>query len=260
MLKVFAALFVSCAAAFADALPLAKALETATISGNGRDSASLRLTNPTAQPITIFIRAGSIFTSETGERQIVLRDLEAKLEAKGEADAVLPMAALSSKNEGTQRTLKLAAGPDPRLAALLALFAKQNDLPRTTAQLAVFVTLEDMTWEAWTQWLAATRPPDKAKQAITPAEVAQAVDGLAFVKLSNPPKPPAMLADESLKRLALRNPWARGKAMVLYGLSVDNALSGDPALPPDLNQLLHTAANDNCPICRQREKMKPDLP
>ena len=260
MIKIFAALFVFCAAALADALPLAKALEIAAISGNGRDSASLRLTNPTAEPVTISIRAGTIFISETGERQVVLRDLEAKLEAKGEADAVLPMAALSSKNEGTQRTLKLALEPEPRLAALLALFSKQNDLPRTTAQLAVFVALEDMTWEAWTQWLAATRPPGKAKQAISPAEVAQAVDGLAFVKLSNPPKSPAMLADEGLKRLALRNPWARGKAMVLYGLSVDNALSGDPALPPDLNQLLHISANDNCPICRQREKMKPDLP
>ena len=264
MLKFLAALVVCCAAAFADVVPLATALESAAvkavISGNGRDSASLRLTNETAEPVSVGIRAGSIFVSENGERQIVLRDLDAKLEAKGESDAVLPMAALSSKNQGTQRTLKLAPEPEPRLAALLALFAKQNDLPRTTAQLAVFVALEDMTWEAWTQWLAATRPPGKAKQTVTPAEVAQAVDGLAFVKLSNSPKSPAMLADEGLKRLALRNPWARGKAMVLYGLSVENALSGDPALPPDLNQLLHISANDNCPICRQREKMKPDLP
>ena len=79
------------------------------------------------------------------------------------------------------------------------------------------------------------------------------------MKLSNPAKPPALLADEALKRLALRNPWARGKAMALYGMTVDNALTGDPALPPDLNQLLHTAPNDNCPICRQRQKV-PEFP
>ena len=113
-----------------------------------------------------------------------------------------------------------------------------------------------MGWEAWTQWLDATRP----KQPISPAEVAQAVDALALVQISNPAKAPALLADEALKRLALRNPWARGKAMALYKMSVDNALTGDPGLPPDLNQLLHTTPNDNCPICRQRQKMQPELP
>ena len=264
VLKIFAVLFMLCAAALADAMPLATVLEsaaiTAAISGNGRDSISLRLTNASAEAVSVAIRAGSVFIGENGERQIVLRDLEAKLEAKGDSDAVLPAAALSSKNAGTQRTLKLMPEVEPRVAGLLALFAKQNDLPRVTAQLAVFIVLEDMNWDAWTLWLAATRAPGKGKQAVSPAEVAQAVDSLAFVKLSNPPKPPAMLADEALKRLALRNPWARGKAMVLYGMSVDNALSGDPALPPDLNQLLHMTPNDNCPICRQREKMKPEFP
>ena len=264
VLRLTAVFFLSCCAAFADAVPLAKALEsgkvTAVMTGNGRDSASLRLANGAAEAVTVRIAAGSVFVGENGERQVVLRDLEAKLEPKGESDAVLPTAALSMKNTGTQRALKCAPAGEPRLAGLLPLFAKQNDLPRQTAQLAVFVMLEDIGWEAWTQWLASTRAPGKEKQAVSPAEVAQAVDGLAFVKLSNPAKPPALLADEALKRLALRNPWARGKAMVLYGLSVDNALTGDPALPPDLNQLLHTQANDNCPICRQRQKMQPEQP
>jgi hypothetical protein len=267
LLAVLKAAFIVLAlslAAFADSLPLQKAVAEkridATISGNGRDSASVHLKNPDATAaVTVAISAGTVFVAENGERQVVLRDLEAKLDAGGEADAVLPSAALSSKNAGTQRALKLSPDGEPRIANLLPLFAKQNDLPRPTAQLAVFVAVEDMKWDAWTQWLASTRPPGKEKQGATPAEVAQAVDGLAFVKLSNPAKPPALLADETLKRLALRNPWARGKAMALYGMSVENTLTGDPAQPPDLNQLLHTTPNDNCPICRQRQKMQPDF-
>ncbi len=263
VLKMIIALLMSCFTALADPVPLAKALADdrvkAQMSGNGRDSCSLRLSNSAAEPMVVRIGAGSVFISENGERQIVLRDLDAKLEAHGESDAVLPGAALSSKNGSTLRTLKLSPEGEPRLAGLLPLFAKQNDLPRPTAQLAVFVALEDMKWEAWTQWLASTRPPGKEAQPISPAEVAQAIDGLGLVKLSNPPKPPALLTDETLKRLALRNPWARAKAMALYGMTVDNALTGDPALPPDLNQLLHTSPNDNCPICRQRQKMQPDF-
>ena len=264
MLKSAIVLLALCVSVFSEAVPIPAALEAQTvkaaISGNGRDSASVRLTNTTAQPMTVAIPAGAVFIAENGERQVVLRDLDAKLEPMGEADAVLPMAALSSKNAGTQRTLRLSPEAEPKLTPLLPLFAKQNDLPRPTAQLAIFIVMEDMSWEAWTQWLTATRPAGKAKQPVSPAEVAQAVDALAFVKLSNPAKPPALLADEALKRLALRNPWARGKAMTLYGLSVDNVLTGDPALPPDLNQLLHTTPNDNCPICRQRQKMQPELP
>jgi len=94
------------------------------------------------------------------------------------------------------------------------------------------------------------------KQHPTPAEIAQAVDAAAYVRLTEPDKKPALLADDNFKRLALRNPWARAKAMALYGLSVDDALTGDPGLPPDLGKLLHTAPNDNCPICRQRALMQ----
>ncbi|MEK0450320.1 MAG: hypothetical protein RL088_2588 [Verrucomicrobiota bacterium] len=255
--------FCVCFTAFAETIPIEKAIAdgrvNAAVTGNGRDSISVHLVNASRNAVTVSIAAGSVFAGESGERQIVLRTLDAKVDAQGEVDAVLPAAALSSANTGTQRALKAVPEGEPRIAPLLPLFAKQNDLPRPTAQLAVFVVMEDLTWESWTKWLAATRAPGKEKQPVTPAEVAQAVDGLAFVKLSNPAKPPALLADEALKRLALRNPWARGKAMALYGMTVDNALTGDPALPPDLNQLLHTAPNDNCPICRQRQKV-PEFP
>ena len=264
VLKIALALLASALAALAEALPLAEAIQTGRVkvqmTGNGRDSASIRLTNTTSEAVTVVLAASAVLSGENGECQVLLRTLEANLDASGESDAVLPTAALSSKNSATQRRLAIHPGGEPGLARLLPLFAKQNDLPRPTAQLAVFITLEDMSWESWTRWLASTRPPGKEKQPVSPAEVAQAVDALAFVKLSNPVKPPALLSDEGLKRLALRNPWARSKAMTLYGMAVDNALTGDPALPTDLNQLLHTTPNDNCPICRQRQKMQPDFP
>ena len=254
---------ISCFTALADPVPLAKALTenrvTARMTGNGRDSISLRLGNTADGPLSVRIAAGSVFIADNGDRQIVLRELDAKLDANGESDAVLPAAALSPRNTAAERSVKFSPDGEPLLAGLLPLFAKQNDLPRPTAQLAVFVALEDIKWEAWTQWLVSTRPQGKEAQPVSPAEVAQAIDSLGLVRLSNPPKPPALLTDEALKRLALRNPWARAKAMALYGMTVDNALTGDPALPPDLNQLLHTSPNDNCPICRQRQKMQPDF-
>lgn len=260
----FVAIVVLCLASIARAVPFAQAVESAavqaTLSGNGSSSVSLHMKNPGQAARDVQLAAGAVFASEAGEKQVLLRALEVTLAAGEEMDAVLPTAALSAKNTSTQRALKLAPAGEPRLASLLPLFAKQNDLPRTTAQLAVFAVMEDMSWDAWQKWLAVSRPAGKTAQAVSPAEVAQAVDSLALVKLSKPEKPPAILADEDLKRVALRNPWARGKAMALYGLSVDNALTGDPALPPDLGKLLHMTPNDNCPICRQRQKMEADLP
>jgi hypothetical protein len=191
---------------------------------------------------------------------VTLRALKTELPAAAEMDAVLPTAALGTGNSALQRELSLSAEGEPRLAKLIALFDKQNDLPRPTAQLAVFITLDDIRWPAWRKWLepawAAEKPP---KPHPTPAEVAQAVDAVAFAKLAAPEKSPAFLADDDFKRLALRNPWARGKAMVLYGMTVEDAITGEPSLPPDLGKLLHTAPNDNCPICRQRGKV-PDFP
>ncbi len=230
---------------------------TAEFSGNGRETASLKLSNPGAAPIKVTIPVGTVLVGENGERQVTLRALTTELGVGAEADAILPTAALSSKNTSTQRPLKMTTAGEPRIAKLLPYFEKQNDLPRPTAQLSVFIVLEDMGWPAWKQWLeaawAAEKPP---KQHPTPAEIAQAVDAIAFARLAEPEKKAAFLTDEEFKRFALRNPWARGKAMALYGLSVDDAISGEPSLPPDLGKLLHSAPNDNCPICRQRDKMQ----
>lgn len=252
-----------CIPVFAEWTPLAQAVGegklVATISGNGRDSAMLKLSNAGSDPLTVTLPAGSVLDAKTGERQVTLRTFTTKLDAGTSAEAVVPTAALALKNAPAQHSLTLGGTPEPRLAPLVKLFADQNDLPRGTAQLAVFILLENIQWPAWRAWAAAATgklPPE----APTPAEVAQAVDALALVRLAAPESKPAMLASEDLKRLALRNPWARAKAMGLYSLTVEDALTGDPGLPPDLKQLLHTSPNDNCPTCRLRQRMEADIP
>ena len=259
-----AALWVCCcAAAFAEPIPLARASAEgkmrAEFSGNGCDSATLKLANTSAEPLTILLPAGTLLDAKTGDRQVTLRALELQIEAGTLAEATLPTTALTTKNTKSDRALTLSAEVEPRLAPLVKLFANQNDLPRVTAQLAVFIILEDIQWPAWRAWSAAAAGKPAA-DAPTPVEVAQAVDALGLVRLAVPDKKPALLASEELKRLALRNPQARGKAGALYGLTVENAVTGEPALPPDLKQLLHMSANDNCPICRLRQKAGAEIP
>jgi hypothetical protein len=60
----------------------------------------------------------------------------------------------------------------------------------------------------------------------------------------------ALAKDPELKLRALRNPWCRTKAMQLYGIALPEIAPGQA---PDLGQLLHTKANDNCPVCRLRQ-------
>lgn len=252
-----------CAAAFAQPIPLGTALTDgkvrAEITGNGRDTVALKLANPGAGALTVSLAAGSLLAAKNGERQVTLRVFEARLDAGASADAALPTAALATKNTKSDRALALYCGGEPRLAPLVKLFEDQNDLPRATAQLAVFMLIEDIQWPAWRAWSAAAAGRPVA-DIPTPAEVAQAVDALALVRLASPDRKPALLVDEELKRLALRNPRARVKAMALHGLTVEDALTGEPGLPPNLKQLLHTSPNDNCPVCRLRKRMEPDMP
>ena len=263
LLRIAALWICCCVAAIAEPTPLAKAIAEgkvrADFSGNGCDSASLKLANTGSESQTLLLPAGSLLGAETGGRQVTLRGFEIQIEAGALAEAALPTAALATENTKSNRTLTLSAGVEPRLAPLVKLFASQNDLPRATAQLAVFIILEDIQWPVWRTWSAAAAGKP-GTDAPTPAEVAQAVDALGLVRLALPEKKPALLASEELKRLALRHPQARGKAGALYGLSVENAVTGEPALPPDLKQLLHMSANDNCPICRLRQKAGADIP
>lgn len=239
------------------ALPLAAALESRQLrveaSGNGRDQLTLTLHSLSPHPLIVSLPAGLIAaSSQTKDRVIALRAATAEVPAHGAVEVALPVAALSSMNGAAAQPFTIAADSEPRLAALLASLANQPDAPRPTAQLAVLGLLEDVTFAQWRQFLG---PTTEAQP--TPAEVTQAIDALGLLRTVAPERAFALAADADLKARALRNPWCRAKAMAIYGLDF-----GDGAVPPDLRQLLHTQAGDNCPICRQRALMqKPaDIP
>jgi hypothetical protein len=232
-------------------LPLASAMESRQIAleatGNGRDQLTLTLRNVSPAPIQVAIPAGLIATGrETPSRVISLRAATASLPAHGVADVALPIAALSSRNVTQSQPFVLTTENEPRLAALLQALADQPDAPRATTQLAIFCLLEDITFAQWRQFLGSA-----AESQPTPAEVTQAIDALGLLRLAQPQQTFALARDADLKLRALRNPWSRAKAMLVYGLDF-----GDGAVPPDLRQLLHTSPGDNCPICRQRALMQ----
>jgi len=238
-------------------LALTAALEgkqlVAEASGNGRDQLSLTLRNPSSAGVAVTIPAGLIAEArdKTG-RVVVLRKAETSVPPKGAVEVALPVAALSSKNATSTQPFTLTAASEPKLGPLLDYLAGQPDAPRSTAQLAIFCLLENMTYGQWLQTLA--DPPGAAPATTThptPAEITQAVDVLGLLRQLAPQQSFAIASDSELKLRALRNPWCRVKAMQIYGLSL-----GDGAIPPDLGQLLHTKPGDNCPICRQRALME----
>lgn len=220
---------------------------TLEAAGNGRDQLALTLHNPSPEPVSVSIPAGLIAAGRTNEnRVIVLRAATATVAARNATDVALPVAALSAANVVQSQPFAITQASEPRLDALLQALASQPDAPRTTAQLAALCLLEDVTFSRWRQFLGCTTESQP-----TSAEVTQAIDALGLLRAVAPERSFALAADADLKLRALRNPWCRAKAMLVYGIDL-----GDGAAPPDLRQLLHTQAGDNCPICRQRGLMQ----
>jgi len=215
---------------------------TLEANGNGRDQLTLTLRNPAKAPLTISLPAGAIARgAATKSRVVSLRAVSTEVPAEGATEITLPVVALSSQSPIHPEAFAFTADAEPRLAGLLKALADQPDAPRPTAQLAAFCLLEDITFTHWRQFLGT----EKAQP--TPAEITQAIDALGLLRAAAPERKFALAADSDLKLRALRNPWSRAKAMVVYGLDL-----GDGAVPPDIRQLLHTSVGDNCPICRQR--------
>ena len=252
-------LLILCAvSAFAADVPLAQALQRAelqcTLTGNGRDALTLTAANPGTEPLTIAIPAGLVCAA-AGDRVLVLRTARLTVPPGGSAEARLPTVALSAKNPCTTRTFAPVQDSAPALAPLLRLAAERADLPNDTIQLVALALLEDIAFTPWQEFLVPQRNKEAAEQPHpTPAEVTLAIDALGLLRQLAPERQFALATDPGLKLRALRNPWARAKAVQLYGLDA-------VPLPPDIGQLLHARPGDNCPICRQRAKMQspPDL-
>ncbi len=216
----------------------------------GRDRLRLVLTNPTAGAMSVKVPAGTIFRGANGARIITLRSAGIDVPSHGSVEAEIPIAALSSRDAVGMQPFTLTGETEPKLAKLLEVLATQDDIPRTTSQLAVLALLEDPSYGQWLQFLAAMGESSGNKSDV----VIQAIDTLGLLKTLEPERTFALAKDNELKLRALRNPIARPKAVQIYGLS----LPDDPALPsasvPSLKQLLHTQPGDNCPTCRMRER------
>lgn len=218
------------------------------------DRVTLTVANAGDAPAQIVIPAGAIVAGADGTARLIFLKGTTLTVASGDtAEAILPAALLSSKLPPPEKSLRFLDDEETRLAGLLKRLAGEKDMPRATAQFAVFCLLEDMTFAGWQKFLAAQRAPAKQPQP-TPAEVAQAIDVLGLVKETAPERTFALASDGELKVRALRNPWCRAKAMQLYGIKVTD--DGSEFGLPNLSQLLHTKPGDNCPVCRSRAEMQ----
>lgn len=244
------------ATALPDSAKVQDAFLHLSIEGNGRDELRIHGNNPTLKPIQTTIPAGQIFQSAPGERMITLRAAELSIPPGKAIDVQLPAAALSTKNRPTPfaHYTRLPDAPDPRLKSLLEYLSSRPDIPRATSQLAVLALVENIDF-AQGEAFAAEAPSAVAPSVPAqpdPKQVLYAIDALGILKEIAPGENFALLADARLKTRALRTPSCRGKAMQIYGLSIET----EGGVPVKIGQLLHTKPGDNCPICRMRQQME----
>lgn len=247
-------------ASAADPLPIRDALARADVRGEfalgiGNNQILLAIRNDSSEPLDVAIPAGSICEASDQARFVLLQDATLHLAPRTTAEALLPSAELSSKLIPAKRSLHLTTATEPRIEPLLKQLKGQPDVPRSTTQLAILCILEDLTFAKWEQFLAVRRPAEANPEPHpTPTEVAEAIDVIGLLRRLDPGRTFALATDAGLKLRALRNPACRAKAMQLYG--IDLGAESGAFVAPDISQLLHLKTGDNCPICRERERMQ----
>ena len=237
---------------------LAEALErrdlTLSCSDEGTGVLQVSIENRGGEAHVLQQPAGLICATSSGSRRAVtLRAARIEIAAGGSVEASIPVAALSWRHRPGKETWHPTNAAEPRLAGLLAEVARDATLPRLTAELVALCLIEDVTFPQWQEFVAAQRKASPGEP--TPADTVTAVDALGLLRKLAPDRRFALAADSGLRLRALRNPWSRAKASQLFGL--EDPSEAPPAVPPNLETLLHTKLNDNCPICRQRSRMAP---
>lgn len=220
------------------------------LSGNGRDQLKLVITNRGVSPVKISLPAGMICAGENGNRVITLRASTLSLDANSTAEADIPAAALSLTNTFGTQPFTVSDATEPELTEILKLLASRDDVPRTTAQLAILALLENVTFAQWQHFSAVQRSPQSPPY----ADLIAGIDAIGLLKETAPNGDFTLAQDNELKLRALRNPVCRAKAVQLYGLGMSDNSDAAPQGVPDLKQLLHTQPGDNCPICKMRQR------
>lgn len=226
----------------------------------GRRQATVELQNSTGAAAEFHLPAGAIFQAPTGARLVALRESTVPLAAGASGALAIPTAALSTSTpapSATPQPAQVSDQKEPRLAPLLEYLKTRNDVPRGTSQCAVFAILDDITFQQWEQFVAASRLPGTAQEASAASDaLIEALDAIGILRESFPGRGFKLQADPELKLRALRHPALRAKALQLFGMTIPGDTANVGATPPDLGQLLHTKPGDNCPICRMREAMQ----
>jgi hypothetical protein len=235
------------------AVPLVDAQSIASLKidvrGDGRSQLTVIVKNQSPDPAVIDIPAGLVAAGKSGARVAAIRAATMEI-AKGQTgEMVVPVVPLSLKNGAESEPFTVVRDRVEGLQPLMEWSAKQNDVPRTTAQLAALLLLGNVEFTEWQEFL---NREHQSEPRPTPADIAAAVDAISIVRQLAPGRKMAIAEDPEFRLRALRNPWSRAKAMQLFGM---NPPEGVPI--PDLNQLLHTRPGDNCPICRLRNQSDP---
>jgi hypothetical protein len=200
--------------------------------------------NRTASHITIEFPAGIVVQTAAAARIASICAASIELSPGTATETVIPAVALSAKSDRTSSRCRALSDPIPALQPLIEYSAAHTDLPRSTAQCATLILLEDISFKQWLDFRRAERPAND--------ETVTAIDAIALATQLRPGGTFAMATDPELRLRALRNPLSRAKAMQIFGMT---APEGVPIL--QIDQLLHTKPGDNCPICRLRAQMGP---
>ena len=210
----------------------------AEISGNGRETARARVSNPGATIRHVRVTAGQILLNERNSVIVVRPGLLALAPGKT-SELALQTAALRSSNKLVEAAYRITLDPAPQLDPLLGYIQDHPEFTPGAIQTAVLAVTENLPLSAVAKFSSGggqlrSRFDTTAFRAET-AEVVAAL--LALRETGRTDAEVAMSIDPQLKIEAMIDPRARPVAMRYYGLTAEtdweywkNELAtGDPA-------------------------------
>lgn len=184
------------------------------------------------------VPSGTVCVTEAGkDRCLVLKTTLA-----AEIATSIPVATLSgSLPEGTKWRPS-----EETISELAPLVQYLETKPATSLEALRLTALCLMSDPTFRQWNALSSDSAEAK-------VAAALDAVTLLREIAPGKSFALQEDGELKLAAYRTPGLRGKAMQAFQVKI-SPVPVNPKSLPNMEQLMHIAPGDDCPLCRIRGK------